>query len=102
MTAFLLDHAGALKLAVAAGLLVGLAVAQWVSPMRGDASLTRWRVNLGVIAASTLATRLLIPASTIAVAVWTQAHGWGLLHRLAWSPALGFGFALVALDFAIY
>ena len=101
MTAFLLDHAGALKLAVSAALLVCLAVAQRVSPMRGDASLTRWRVNLGVIATSTLATRLLIPASTIAVAVSAQAHGWGLLHWLTWSPALGIGLALVALDFAI-
>ncbi len=102
MTEFLLDHAGALKLAVSAALLVCLVVAQLLSPMRGDASLARWRVNLGVIATSTLATRVLIPVSLIAVAVSAQAHAWGLLHRLAWSPALALGLAVVALDFAIY
>ncbi len=102
MSAFVIAHAALIKLAATGALLVGLAICQWVVPTRGDASVVRWRVNLGVIAVSTIVTRLLLPVSATAVAVWAQARGLGLFNQIATPFALSFGSALVALDFAIY
>ena len=102
MTAFVIAHAALIKLAVTALLLAGLAGLQRAAPARGDASVVRWRVNLGVIAVSTVVTRLLLPVSATAVAVWAHTRGLGLFNQIATPFALAFGSALVALDFAIY
>lgn len=102
MSAFVIDHAVLLKLAATVALLASLAGLQWAAPTRGDASVVRWRVNLGVIAVSTVVTRLLLPVSATAVAVWAQTRGMGLFNQIATPFALAFGSALVALDCAIY
>ena len=95
MTIFLLAHAPWIKLALMIVLLAGLAAAQRLAPRRGDAGWARWRVNLGMIAVATLVTRLLLPISAAAVAVWAQTHGVGLFNRLAWPPMLAFGVSLM-------
>ncbi|MBS0456005.1 MAG: sterol desaturase family protein [Proteobacteria bacterium] len=102
MTAFLLAHAALIKLAVAVSLLAGLAGLQSALPARGDARLIRWRVNLGVIAVSTLVTRLLLPVSATAVAIWAHTRGLGLFNQVSIPLAWSFGIAVVALDGAIY
>lgn len=102
MTAFVLANAAWVKLALTIIVLAGLAATQRWAPRRGDAGWPRWRVNLGMIAIATLVTRLLLPVSAAAVAVWAQAHGVGLFNLLAWPPIAVFGVSLIALDFAIY
>ena len=102
MTAFLIAYAAPIKLAVAALLLASLAGLQWAAPTRGDASLSRWRVNLGVIAIATLVTRLLLPVSAIAAAIWAQTRGLGLFNQVEVPFAWAFVLSLVTLDFAIY
>ena len=102
MNAFLYEHAAIAKLAVMAALLVVLAAWQWLAPRRRDASLARWRVNLGLIAVSTLITRLLLPVSAVIVAIWAQAHGFGLFNWLAVPTPLVVVLSLIVLDFAIY
>lgn len=102
MSAFMIAHAAPIKLAVTAVLLLALAMAQRLVPTRGDASLVRWRVNVSMIAVSTIMTRLLLPVSTTAVAVWARARGLGLFNQTGIPFALAFGSALVALDCAIY
>ncbi len=97
-----LAHDALVKLCLMLGLLVGLGLWQWRWPARGDASRLRWRRNIGLIALSTVASRLLVPASGAAAAAWAAGTGIGLFHALAVPSALAFGITLVAMDFAIY
>ncbi|CAN5161455.1 sterol desaturase family protein [soil metagenome] len=102
MNEFLHEHAAVAKLALMAGLIVVLALWQWLGPRRRDASLARWRVNLGMIAVSTLVTRLILPVSMVVAAAWAQAHQFGLFNTVAVPTAIGFVLSLIVLDFAIY
>ncbi len=102
MNEFPFGNAAVAKLALMAVLIIVLALWQWLAPRRRDASLARWRVNLGMIAVSTLVTRLLLPASMVLAAVWAQAHHFGLFNTIAVPTAIGFALSLIILDFAIY
>jgi len=90
------------KLSLMLLLLVVLGLWQWRRPARGDASGRRWRRNLGLIALSTLASRVLVPVSGVATALWAAHAGLGLFNAWPWPSALAFGGTLVAMDFAIY
>lgn len=102
MSAGLLTHAALIKLVVAVALLAGLAALQQMAPVRGDASVARWRVNLAVIAIATLATRVLLPISGLVVASWAQTRGIGLFNQAPIPQAVAGALALIALDLAIY
>jgi sterol desaturase/sphingolipid hydroxylase (fatty acid hydroxylase superfamily) len=90
------------KLCLMLALLAVLGLWQWQRPARADASGLRWCRNLGLIAASTLASRLLVPASGAMAAVWAADAGVGLLNAWTLPSAVAFGLTLVAMDFAIY
>ena len=62
----------------------------------------RWPSNLGIVVLNSLALRLLFPAAAVGMALFAQANGWGLFHRLGlpWWAALAAG--LLLLDLAIY
>lgn len=98
----LVAHDAWARLALMISLLMALAVWQWLRPARGDASPLRWRRNLGLITVSTLASRLLVPASGAAAALWADANGFGLFNALLLPHWLVFAATLVAMDFAIY
>lgn len=98
----LVMHDAVAKLGLMLALLALLGLWQWRRPARGDASGLRWRRNLGLIAASTLVSRLLVPASGAMAAIWAADAGVGLFNAWALPPAVAFGLTLVAMDFAIY
>jgi sterol desaturase/sphingolipid hydroxylase (fatty acid hydroxylase superfamily) len=98
----LVAHDAWAKLALMIGLLLALGIWQGLRPARGDASPLRWRRNLGLIAVSTLASRLVVPASGAAAAFWAGANGIGLFNALSLPFWLAFGATLVVMDFAIY
>lgn len=98
----LLAHDALAKLGLMLTLLVGLGLWQWRRPARGDASGMRWRRNLGLIAFSTVASRLLVPFTGAVTALWAADEGIGLFNVFPVPSALAFGFTLVAMDFAIY
>jgi len=95
-------HAALAKLGLMLSLLVGLGLWQWWRPARSDANGMRWRRNLGLIALSTLASRVLVPVTGAAAALWAAEAGIGLFNVWPVPPALAFGCTLVAMDFAIY
>lgn len=90
------------KLGLMLALLIGLGLWQWWRPARGDASGVRWRRNLGLIALSTLASRLLVPISGAAAAQWVAQAGIGIFNAWPLPSALAFGSTLVVMDCAIY
>ena len=85
---------------LAFGLLVAL---EFLSPARKlSYRLTRWRTNLGLIAAGTLLLRLIFPIAAFGVSLWADAHHVGLFHFLNLPFAAAFILSLLALDLLIY
>lgn len=93
------------RILVPLALIAGLAVAERLVPARGAplGMTARQGVNLALGAAGWGLARLLVPAGLVAVAVWAQAAGFGLLNGLGagdgWLVVL---VAWLALDCAIW
>ncbi len=102
MTAFAIAHAIWIKLGIGVTVLLALLAWQQAAPVRKDASLARWRVNLGVIAVATLFNALLLPLGLVVVALWAQLRGYGVFNQFAIPLSLELMLALVVLDCAIY
>lgn len=104
MTAFLIAHEPAVRLAFFGGVLAAMIAWEWLLPRRtrSQSRWSRWPSNLAIVALNTLLLRLLLPGASVGMAVVAEHHGWGLLSVLAPSPALKFVIAIVLLDLAIY
>lgn len=100
---WLLAHAGALRLAVFATLMLLLGWAQWRWPLRAvGAQAQRWVRHLTLAAIGTGLVRLLFPVGAIAIGALVDERNLGLLQWLQaphWLQCLA---GLVMLDFAIY
>ncbi|MBI3565095.1 MAG: sterol desaturase family protein [Elusimicrobia bacterium] len=93
-----------LRLACFAAVLGATACAERLRPRRPPTvtSLPRWRVNLLLMAAGAVLTRLVFPAAAVGAAVWARENGVGLLNRGAWPPAVGAALAVAWLDLVVY
>lgn len=92
-----------LRLAVFAGLLLALAVAERVWPRRGDAC-PAWRqaTNLALMAIDTALLRIVFPVLAVAFAAGLAARGIGVLPWLGIDGWIAVVLAFLALDLAIY
>ena len=92
------------RLTCFAGVLVGMALLEWLAPRRPRVvpRSTRWLAHLGLVAINTVAARFLIPLSAVEAADWAAAHNGGLLNHVQWPVWAEFAIALVLLDLAIY
>jgi sterol desaturase/sphingolipid hydroxylase (fatty acid hydroxylase superfamily) len=100
---WLLAHEGGVRLAVFAGLLLALGIAERIWPTRGDARLdSRLLANLGLVALDTALLRVLFPVLAVGLASAVHARGGGLFGAVSWPPAVEFVLALLLLDLAIY
>ncbi|MBV5318046.1 MAG: sterol desaturase family protein [Desulfobulbaceae bacterium] len=93
-----------LRLVVFLTVFLLLAVAEQVWPRRAltISKPRRWAVNLTIVVTNTLLVRLFFPLAPFALALYAQAHGWGLLSLLtlpAWLETL---VSLLVLDLLIY
>lgn len=86
------------------GILLGMAAWEWLAPRRpctvGKSA--RWFGNLGLVALSSLAARLLLPLGLVGVALLAQANRWGFFHYFELPAWLAVGLSIIALDFVIY
>jgi sterol desaturase/sphingolipid hydroxylase (fatty acid hydroxylase superfamily) len=99
-----LDFELALRVVAFLGVFAALAVWERLAPARllRLPRVQRWQANLGLAVVGTLAVRLIIPGSAIAVAVVASAGGWGLFNRVqlpVWIAVLA---AVVLLDLIVY
>jgi len=62
----------------------------------------RWPANLGIVALNGLIVRLLLPGGAVAIALWAESHGFGLLHQMEFSGSIKIVVAVILLDLAIY
>lgn len=104
-----------LRLAVFATAFVAMALLELTLPKRRlvEPKARRWATNLAIIGLGSLLIRamevlprllggVLLPLVAVAVAMWAEAHGVGLLNWLALPVWLEWIVALVVLDFAIW
>lgn len=104
MTSFLLTHEPAIRLAAFAGIFAVMALWEVLAPRRRQTvgRWRRWPANLGIVVLDSLLVRLLFPTAAVGVALYAEAHGWGLLHALGvpgWPAVVA---SLLLLDLAIY
>ena len=62
----------------------------------------RWFTNLSILILSSLTLRMIFPAAATGVALYADAHGYGLLPMLGLPPFVSAVLAFVILDFAIW
>ena len=101
---WIVAHEPWLRLSAFVGVLAVLLVAEAAWPRRAGPMQRRlrWGANLPMVALDALLVRLLIPLGATGAALWAQAQGWGLLHRVAWPPAAEAVLAFLAFDCLIY
>ncbi len=96
--------AESIRLAIFLGIFAIVAVAEWRFPQhsRVQPRKERWVTNIGILVLDVIAVRLTVGAAAYGMAVYAQAHGWGLFNALAWPVWLEGFAAFLILDFAIY
>ena len=104
MNSFMLANEPLIRLGFFAGILLSMAVWEYVAPRRRRAlsRLRRWPHNLGIVVLNTVVVRLAFPTAAVAVAAISTEEGWGVLNMLAvpwWASVV---IAVVALDLVIY
>ena len=104
MSAFLLDNAPTVRLAVFSGVLLAMALWEALAPRREQlhGRLARWPNNLGVVVFDSIAVRLLIPTTLAGFAAYVSARGWGVFNLFAVPAWLAFPASILLLDLAIY
>lgn len=92
-----------IQLGIFAGLLILLSVLEhFHSRRRQNGAAKRKLTNIGLIVLSTLSAQLFFPLATVAVALWANAHGFGLFQWIQWPATLEIFLCVVLLDLAIY
>jgi sterol desaturase/sphingolipid hydroxylase (fatty acid hydroxylase superfamily) len=93
-----------LRLAAFAGVLVGMALWELVTPRRKQriARTARWPSNIAVVVLDTFLVRLVFPIGAIALALLAEARGWGLFKALGLPAWVAVPVGVVLLDLAIY
>ena len=102
--AWVLGHEPLIRLGVFFGVFLLMALWEWRSPRRvlSRSKVQRWGNNLGLLFTDILVVRLLFPAAAVGMALFAEAHGWGVLNLRDWPSALELVVALLVLDFAIW
>ena len=86
------------------GLIIVLAVAEWLAPRRVSAAAEGLRLasNFGISLLNNLVVRAGFPLAGIAWAALCAQRGWGLFAHTTWSAPVEFIATIVALDLLLY
>ena len=100
----LLANEPTIRLSFFLGVLVAMAAWEFAAPRRRQeiARRVRWTNNLGVVVLDTVFVRLAFPVAAVGVALFTDAHGWGLLNVLEMPLWLSVIVSLLLFDLVIY
>ena len=104
MTSYLLTHEPAIRLGAFAGIFALMALWEVLAPKRRQlvGRWRRWPANLGIVVLDSLLVRLIFPTAAVGVALYAEAHGWGLLHALGVPDWFALVTSMLLLDLAIY
>jgi sterol desaturase/sphingolipid hydroxylase (fatty acid hydroxylase superfamily) len=104
MSSFILDYEALIRFTFFFGILILMAVWEILAPRRVPtvSKKTRWFANLGLVSVDTLALRLLLPITAVALAMLIEKRRWGILNNLGLPFWIAVVIGVVALDFVIY
>jgi len=94
----------AIRLGAFIGVLVTMALWEAVAPRRQSSysRTRRWPSNLAIVASNTALVRILLPATTVGLAILGVKRGWGLLNNMSFPGWIAIVAPVVLLDLAIY
>ena len=100
----ILTHEAGIRLGVFITLLGAMALWEAATPRRTGsfARFRRWPSNLAIVALNTACVRVLLPATSVSLALAGERRGWGLLNNLPVPAWLAVVASVVLLDAAIY
>ncbi len=100
----MLAHEPALRLTAFLGILAVLLLAERLVPWRVARPLgaRRWFANIGLLALSSVAVRLLVPVAAIGAAIWAQGRDIGLFPMIGLPGWAAIPLTVVLLDLLIY
>lgn len=92
------------RLAIFTGVFALMAVWEILAPRRKQllGRGVRWPSNIGVVVLDTVLVRILFPMGAVAVALWCEANGYGLMNALAVPGWFAVPLTVVVLDLVIY
>lgn len=101
---FILKHEPLIRFCFFFGILILMAAWELVAPRRPltTSKSSRWLSNLGIVAIDTLAVRLILSAQAVGMALFVEAHGWGILNNVILPPWMKIIFGVLGLDLVIY
>jgi sterol desaturase/sphingolipid hydroxylase (fatty acid hydroxylase superfamily) len=81
-----------------------MAVWELLAPRRPliTSKASRWISNLGLVLMDTLAVRLILPVQAVGMALFVEAHGWGILNNVILPPWMKILLGILGLDLVIY
>jgi sterol desaturase/sphingolipid hydroxylase (fatty acid hydroxylase superfamily) len=93
-----------IRLGTSGGVFVAMAMWELLTPRRPQAigRNRRWPNNLGVVAVDVLLVRILLPITAVGLALFAEAHGFGLFNMIALPTWVSIIVSVILLDLAIY
>ena len=104
VTEQLTNNADQLRLGIFIGILILMAVLEFILPRRNvDAKRpVRWSSNIGIVILDSVVARIILPTTTIAVAMYAENSGYGLLNVLSLPYLVSILISILLLDVLIY
>ena len=86
------------------GIFALMALWEVIAPKRvlSISKVLRWKSNIGIVILNSIILRLAFPAAAAGMAIYAEAHGWGLLNWLAMPTWLMVVTSVLLLDLVIY
>ncbi|MFL6832863.1 MAG: sterol desaturase family protein [Xanthobacteraceae bacterium] len=93
-----------IRLGTFAGVFVVMAIWEFLTPRRPRAigRNRRWPNNLAVVAVDVLLVRILLPITAVGLALFAEAHAFGLFNMIALPAWASIVISVILLDLAIY
>jgi sterol desaturase/sphingolipid hydroxylase (fatty acid hydroxylase superfamily) len=92
-----------LRLGVFLGVLSLMILSEYLFPRRKQQfRRKRWPANLGLVVLNTLVLRLILPGTTVALALWAESNNIGLFNKLSLPAGVSLVLAVILLDMLIY
>jgi sterol desaturase/sphingolipid hydroxylase (fatty acid hydroxylase superfamily) len=93
-----------IRLGTFAGVFVVMAIWEFLTPRRPQAIGRNWRWpnNLAVVAVDVLLVRILLPITAVGLALFAEAHAFGLFNMIALPAWASIVISVILLDLAIY
>ena len=101
---YILTHETTIRMSFFFGLLLLMGVWEWFAPKRPSTQSkpVRWFNNLSLVFLNSFVVRVLFPGAAVAMAVFAEKQGWGILHYYDLAPVLAIVIAIVLMDLTIY